>query len=132
MKGSTFLAVSVLLMWMTGLVSAQTMIPTTSMPISDLPTTGGAGGGPSSKAEINARITNQQTRIDADSKVGKLTNEQAKPLTCSLKKIKKQKKADYAENGKKELTSDQKTDLNNKLNSNEANLTNTNGVKNTN
>ncbi len=55
-----------------------------------------------------------------------------KSLKCSLKKIKKQKKADYAENGKKELNIDQKTDLNNQLDSNEKNLTTTNGVKNTN
>lgn len=132
MKGSTFLALSVLLIGKIGSVSAQTMIPTTSMPTSTIPVAGGVGGGPSSKAEINARITDQETRIDADSKVGKLTMDKEKSLKCSLKKIKKQKKADYAENGKKELNIDQKTDLNNQLDSNEKNLTTTNGVKNTN
>lgn len=129
MKNSIYLALSLLLI---GSASAQTMIPTTSMPTSTIPVAGGIAGGPASKAEINARITNQETRIDVDSKVGKLTMEQAKPLKCSLKKIKKQKKADYVENGKKELGGDQKTDLNNQLDANEKNLTTTNGVKNTN
>jgi hypothetical protein len=131
-KNSIYLTLPLLLIGMIRLAMAQTMIPTTSMPTSTIPMAGGAAGGPPSKVEINARITDQETRIDADSKVGKLTVEQVKPLKCSLKKIKKQKKADYVENGKKELGSDQKTDLNNQLDTNEKNLTTTNGVKNTN
>ncbi len=136
MNGSTYLALSILLMGSAGLASAQIMVATPSAPASmttsAIPITGAAADGPASKTEINARITDQETRIDADSKVGKLTLEQAKPLKCSLKKIKKQKKADYAENGKNELGGDQKTDLNNQLDANEKNLTTTNGVKNTN
>jgi hypothetical protein len=137
MKRLIFLILVVLSMGVNCLAFAQTIIPTTSipistMPISTMPIAGGAAGGPVSKAEINARITDQETRIDADSKVGKLTTEQAKPLKSSLKQIKEKKKADYVENGKKELGGDQKVDLNNQLDANEKNLTTTNGVKNTN
>lgn len=63
------------------------------------------------KAQIKTRIQAQTAKANADSKVGKLTTEQTSDLLVSLQAIKDQVKADYAENGKKELTEDQKVSL---------------------
>ncbi len=82
------------------------------------------------KAQIVARIKAQEARINADSKVGKLTATQAGALMAALKTIRDKKNDDYAENGKKELTDDQANELNEMLNNNEASLTTTNGAVN--
>ena len=66
---------------------------------------------PITKAQICARLNKQTAKINADSKVGKLTTDQANDLLSSLKTVKNQMKANYAENGKNELTNDQKTAL---------------------
>ncbi len=122
MKGFTFLALSVCWMGSAGLASAQTTIPAPTV----LP------GAPATRIEIRARIKAQEARINADSKVGKLTAEQANALLAALQAVKDQKKSDYAENGKKELTSDQKAELNAMLDENENKLTSQNGITNNN
>jgi hypothetical protein len=122
MKFSTFLVVSVCLTGMAGLASAQTPVPEATV----------QPGAPATRIEIRARIRALEARINADSRVGKLTTVQANGFLASLQAVKDQKNADYAENGKRELTGDQKAELNEMLNEIERNLTNQNGVPNSN
>ncbi len=122
MRGILFLAVSVGWMGTAGLALAQTTIPVPTV----IP------GAPATRVEVRARIKAQEARINADSKVGKLTTQQANALLAALQAIKDQKKADYAENGKKELTSDQKAELIGMLDENEKSLTSQNGITNNN
>ncbi|HTC21855.1 MAG TPA: hypothetical protein VK859_13450, partial [bacterium] len=98
MKGLTFLAVCVFLMGIAGSASAQTPVPVVTV----LP------GAPATTIEVRSRIRTLEARINADSKVGKLSTVQANSLLASLQSVKDQKNADYAENGKRELTGDQK------------------------
>jgi hypothetical protein len=120
MRGLTFLTLSVLLMGTAGLALAQTTTP--------VPTA--TSGSPTTKAEIKSRIREQEARIKADSRVGKLTTGQADSHLADLKAIKDKLKADYVENGKKELTSDQKTELNNLLDESGKSIGNHNGLQN--
>lgn len=108
MKGFTFIAVSVWLMGTVGLASAQT----TSYPNADGQFIEGAA---MSKGQIKGRINDQVARVNAASKNGKLTTLAADALLAKLKSIRNKMKADYVENGKKELTGDQKIALNNLL-----------------
>jgi ribosomal protein S13 len=81
------------------------------------------------KAQIWNRIHNQTAKVNADSKVGKLTADQATSLRASIQSVKNQVKADYVENGKKELTNDQKVALNSMLDQTGNNLRAVNGMK---
>jgi len=118
-KNFKFLMMSSFLMVSTGLASAQTTTP--------VPTA--VNGAPSTRAEIKARIKGQIARINGDSKAGKLTTVQADSLLADLKTIREKVKADYAINGKKELTSDQKSELNNLLDQSDKNIGNRNGLQ---
>jgi uncharacterized protein YbaP (TraB family) len=81
------------------------------------------------KTQIWARIHNQIAKVNADSKVGKLTADQATSLLASIQSVKDQVKADYAINGKKELTNDQKVTLNSMLDQTGVELHAVNGMK---
>jgi len=81
------------------------------------------------KTQIWTRIHNQITKVNADSKVGKLTTDQANVLLASVQAIKDQVKADYVENGKKELTNDQKVTLSSMLDQTGIELHSVNGLK---
>ena len=120
MKAFGFLAVSLFLTGITGLAQAQTAVPTPTV----------APGSAVTKGQIIARIKAQEARINADSKVGKLTATQTSTLMAALQTIRDKKNDDYAENGNKELTSDQANELNQMLNNSEASLTTTNGTVN--
>jgi hypothetical protein len=122
MKRLTLLMISLCLMGTAGLASAQTPVPGPTV----LP------GATLTRIDIRARIKSLEARINADSKVGKLTTVQANALLASLQEVKDQKNADYAENGKKELTREQIAELNEMLDEDEQSLTNTNGIKNSN
>ena len=63
------------------------------------------------QAQLSARAKAQAAKVNADSKDGKLTMEQKSDLLASLQTIKDQVKADYAQNGNKVLTDDQKASL---------------------
>jgi hypothetical protein len=60
---------------------------------------------------INQRLLEQAARIKDGVKTGVLTRETAKPLWQQVKAIQAQKKTDIQQNGKKELTDDQLTQL---------------------
>jgi hypothetical protein len=60
---------------------------------------------------INQRLLEQGARIKDGVKTGVLTRETAKPLWQQVKAIQAQKKTDIQQNGKKELTDDQLTQL---------------------
>jgi hypothetical protein len=81
------------------------------------------------KTQIWTRIHNQIAKVNADSKVGKLTTDQANVLLASVQAIKDQVKADYVENGKKELTNDQKVTLSSMLDQTGIELHSVNGLK---
>jgi len=112
-KSIPFFVLSVLLMWITGRAGAQSVPVATTVP-GEIP----------SKAIINQRIQRQAARIKADSRVGKLTTVKAADRQAALKSIDDQKKADYVQNGNKDLTDDQKNDLIQKLDQNKQNITN--------
>lgn len=65
--------------------------------------------------EVHARMKEQMKRIDAGVKSGKLTPDQAKALKDQIKAVQAQMEADYQANGKRELTDDQKAQLNQML-----------------
>jgi hypothetical protein len=140
MKDMTFLPVFIGWMGICGLAFSQVATPSTSIqaatPITSvqLPTPVNSiyNPAPATKNEIKARIADQEARISADSKVGKLTTVQADALRANLQAIKDKKKADYAANGKNVLTSDQKAELNGMLGQNETSLSTSNGIKNSN
>jgi cytochrome c553 len=105
MKGLSFLMVSIWLLGTAGLASAQT--------------TNAQGqfieGAQMSKAQIWGRVHDQIARVNAASKVGKLLIGEAASLLAQLQSIRDTIKADYVENGKKELSDDQKIALNDML-----------------
>jgi hypothetical protein len=68
--------------------------------------------------EVNNRLLEQVARIKAGVKSGTLTRETAKPLGQQVKAIRAQEKAFFTQNGKRELTDDQLTQLNQSLNDN--------------
>jgi hypothetical protein len=70
-------------------------------------------------SEIRSRIKAQESRIKAESRVGKLLTVQVNVLLAESASIKAQLKANYAENGKRELTAVQKADLSARLDANE-------------
>ncbi len=67
---------------------------------------------------INQRLLEQSARIKEGVKAGTLTKESAKPLWEQVKAIHVQKKTDIEQNGKRELTDDQLTQLVQMLNDN--------------
>lgn len=103
MRTMTFLTLFVGWMGGTGLAYAQSTIAT--------PAEIYIPGQSMTKAQIWNRIHNQIAKVNADSKVGKLTTDQATSLLASIQSKKDQVKAYYSENGKKELTNDQKVTL---------------------
>ncbi len=117
MKSLNILAVSVWLMGLPALAAAQTTVATVA-PVR-----------PATKAAIKARIRAQEARINADSKDGKLTTVQATALLANLKAIRDKLKADYVENGKKELTGDQEVELTGMLDASEQSIGNRNGIQ---
>ena len=142
MKNLPFLAVSVWLMGTAGLALAQSEIPTATMipvatntpniamPIKTAgPTTLDLTGASPTSTEIRARVGAQRARIDSYSKVGQLTAVEASVLQANLKAIRDKIKADYAENGKKQLTDDQKVELNKMLDDSEKKIGDRNGIQ---
>ncbi len=68
--------------------------------------------------EVHDRMKDQEARIKEGLKSGKLTPAQAKALRDVLKSVQAQMEADYKTNGKRELTDDQKKQLNQMLDEN--------------
>lgn len=118
MKILNSLALFVWSMGMPGLAVAQTTVATV------------ATSRPPTQAAIKARIKSQEARIKADSRVGKLTTDQANALLANLRAIRGKMKADHAENGKRELTGDQEAELTAQLDASEKNLSSPNGFSN--
>ena len=81
------------------------------------------------KAQICARLNHQVAKVNSDSKVGKITTDQANQFLALLQSIKAQIKADYAQNGKKELTNDQKASLSSMLDQTGSNIHAVSGIK---
>jgi len=108
-----FFAVAVSLVGITSWVGAQAAPVATTVP-GEIP----------SKDIINQRIKRQQAKIDADSKTGKLTGVKAADRQAVLKSINDQKKADYVQNGNKQLSDDQKKDLIQKLDTSKQDINN--------
>jgi hypothetical protein len=105
MKGLSFLMVSIWLLGTAGLVGAQTTSATGQF----------VEGAQMSKAQIWSRVNDQVARVNAASKVGKLIMGETAALLAELQSIKDRIKADYVENGKKELSEDQQIMLNDML-----------------
>ncbi len=142
MKDLTFLAVSVWLTGAAGLALAQSTIPTATMipvatntpniamPVNTVvPTIPGLTGASTTRPQIKARVSAQWARINSYSKVGQLTAVQASVLQDNLKEIRDKIKADYAENGKKQLTDEQKVELNQMLDESEKKIGDRNGIQ---
>lgn len=71
---------------------------------------------PGSNAQsVNARVMAQKKQIKKDLKSGKMTRAQAQAAWDSLKTIKKQELEFMRQNGQKEITDDQKNQLNTQL-----------------
>jgi hypothetical protein len=121
MRIMTFLTLFVGWMGGTGLAYAQSTIVTPAEIYIPSPSM--------TKAQICARLNKQVAKVNADSKVGKLTTDQANALLASLQAVKNQLKADYVENGKKELTNDQKVALSGMLDQTGSSLRTVNGMK---
>ncbi|HTA76177.1 MAG TPA: hypothetical protein VK791_03350 [bacterium] len=104
---------SMLFIMMTDLSMAQDATPTTgttSTPVATAPQKG--------KSEVRERIHNQALRIAQGIKSGILSKDQAGSLKDKLKSISEQAKSFYLGNGKKPLTADQKTQINQQLDDN--------------
>ncbi len=71
---------------------------------------------------VNAQVRAQMRQIQKDLKTGKITKEQAKAAWENLKAIRQQEKEFFHQNGQKEITADQKNQLNQILQSNESSL----------
>jgi hypothetical protein len=69
-------------------------------------------------SEVNGRLMEQGARIKEGVQTGKLTKETAKPLWEQVKAIRTQEKGFFATNGKRELTDEQVTQLNQSLDAN--------------
>jgi hypothetical protein len=82
------------------------------------PTTGALVAAPHGKSEVRARLRYQALRIRQGLKSGVLSKDQATALMDKLKSIGDQVRADFNENGKKPLTDDQKTQINQLLDDN--------------
>lgn len=108
---------------------AASPMATAAIPVATIPFAQVLTSPSSTKAEIRGRIKEQENRIKTDSGVGKLTVLQANALLADLKSIKDKRSADYLENGKKELTSDQKAELNGMLDDNEKSIGDRNGIQ---
>ena len=119
MKNSKVLMVFIQLSSLVGWAMAQTTTP--------VPTA--VNGAPSTRSEIKGRIKGQIARIKAYSNRGALTTVQADAFLADIKTIREKMKADYVINGKKELTSDQKVELNNLLDQSDKNIGNRNGLQ---
>jgi len=68
--------------------------------------------------EVHQRMKMQEVRIEKGVQSGKLTSEQAQAMRAQLKAVQGQMEADYQANGKRELTEDQKAQLNQMLDQN--------------
>ena len=148
MKDLTFLAILVWLMGAAGFAFAQSTIPTVTMnptvsmnpvatntpniamPINTaVPTTPDLTGTSTTSTQIKARVSAQGARINSYSRVGQLTADEASVLQANLKAIRDKIKADFAENGKKQLTDDQKVELNKMLDDSEKKIGDRNGIQ---
>jgi hypothetical protein len=94
-----------------GLGSAAMAQDATPVPAAAGSTVGAAGVVDPRVTLINQRLMEQGARIKDGVKSGTLTKESAKPLWQQVKAIQAQKKADIQQNGKKELTDTQLTQL---------------------
>ena len=66
--------------------------------------------------KLNLRNRQQRLQIERDTKLGKLTKDQAKSLKAQVEAIRKAELADLKANNSKTLTDAQITDLNKQLN----------------
>ncbi|HTA77365.1 MAG TPA: hypothetical protein VK791_09435 [bacterium] len=82
------------------------------------PTTGVTAVAPQGKSEVRERLRFQKQRIQQGFKSGVLSKDQATALMDKLKSIGDQVRADFNANGKKPLTDDQKTQINQLLDEN--------------
>ena len=67
---------------------------------------------------VNVRLKQQMRQVRKDLKAGKLTKDQAKAAFAKFKSIRQQELQFFRQNGKKEITSDQKNQLNAALDQN--------------
>jgi hypothetical protein len=108
MKKVTVGLLSLLMMAVAGFSLAQDAAPTTGAP----------AAAPQGKSEVRGRFKLQKARIMQGLKSGVLSKDQATALMEKLKSIGDQARADFNQNGKKPLTDDQKTQINQLLDEN--------------
>jgi len=104
MRKISFLAISIILAGMVSLAFAQTPVPTIK-----------AGVKNPAVLNVNMRMMQQMQAISKALHSGKITKEQAKAQRDQLRSIRKQQLDFMKLNGKKDLTADQVSQLNQSL-----------------
>jgi hypothetical protein len=122
MRYKRIFAVVVLLVCLGGQTWAQskpaTGIPAKATPVVHSPAISHGSGASSNIHSVNIILRQQMRQVQKDRKSGKLTEAQAKAAWENLKSIRLQELEYFKQNGQKEVTSEQKSQLTGVLNQN--------------